>query len=374
MLRMVHTCPMIPPPKMYFTLSSIGTRRNVVEYLSVRYGLDISPSFSKAMFFMPQRSNGQHSSSSSSPPPSWCSNSIFRLRQVQSGTKVQQYFMFFTQAIGNHRRGSIVLLNRCIDAAYIITGITAPDSLFNDTLLECEMEAQRTMCISDVLIWQGTPLFESGTPARFSIPFYPDRHVILNEWLKHIRGTGCGIIQLEVPTWYKTLEETHSAYCNRYHDATHIVARSNRKTVSQKDAMSSLILIQQQQPSSQQHTHVDDTPHNTVNAYASPNSVAIASPNSVAIAPCNQDDDNNNEHTQNNECVGMIRDFYVHATDLPDVFELYSNKSMVGLLESPEAIACVRSMCDSKILRSNQGCFMKFEFVTQLQKWVPFRV
>lgn len=328
-------------PKMQFSASSVGTRRGIVEYLNTRYRLDIVPSFTRAMYFTSQRGGG-----GCNLP---VSNSLFRLRHAQPGSNVQQYFMFFTKSIGNQCRSSIVLLNRCIDVAYIVTGIVAPDCFFSDTLVECEMEAPNNMCISDILIWQGAPLFDPAASSKFTLPFHPHRLNIIAELMKCIRGTGCGTVHMDMATWYQSLDDVMLVYIFDRCDTTHLVARSNRKTVYQKDAMTSF------QPPSDQHA-------------------AVASSGTCNNNVTHHDDmmitNGDGEVVANN----VIRNFYVHATGLPDVFELYSDKSMIGVLESPEAVACVRSMQDSELLRNNQGCVMKFEYIAHLQKWIPFRV
>lgn len=335
---------------MQFSVTSTGTRRGVADYLNARYRLDLVPSFSRAMFFTSQRTTNNPS------------NNILRLRHAQHGSKIQQYFMLFTRSIGNYSRCSVLLINRCIDAAYVVTGITAPDCVYNDTLLECEMEADN-MCVSDILIWQGVPLFEpttiAGMSARFIEPFHPNRHAIMLEWVKNIRGTGSGTIPIKVATWYTNVEDAHHAYCLKESSATHLVARSNRKTIYQKDAMISLSVASSSTSSSTSIT-------------TNPNSTYTNEPVG-GVGGGGLQEENTPDTNVDTNVSGIVREFYVHATDLPDVFELYSDKSMISVLESPEAVACVRSMRDSELLRDHQGSMMKFEFVSHLQKWTPFK-
>lgn len=320
------------PPKMQFSSTSTGTRRGVVEYLNARYRLDLVPSFSRAMFYTSHRSNNP-------------SNSIFRLRHTQQCSRVQQYLMLFTRSIGNNSRCSVLLINRCIDLAYVVTGITAPYVVYNDTLVECEMEVDN-MCVSDILIWQGVPLFEptlAGVSARFKDPFHPYRQIILMEWIQNLCGTGSGVVPIKVATWHATIEDAHIAYCLKENNATHLVARSNRKTLFQKDVMVSF-------------------------------SGTTASTDHVQPTMPQLQEEEGTLCIHDSVGSSIVREFYVHATDLPDVFELYSDKSMIGVLESPEAVACVRSMRDSELLRDHQGSMMKFEFVSHLKKWTPFQL
>jgi len=256
--------------------------------------------------------------------------------------------MLFTRSIGNNSRCSVLLINRCIDLAYVVTGITAPYFVYNDTLVECEMEMDN-ICVSDILIWQGVPLFEptiAGVSARFKDPFLPYRQIVLMEWIQNLYGTGSGVVPIKVATWYATIEDAHLAYCLKENNATHLVARLNRKTLFQKDVMVSF-------------------------------SATTASTD--RLSPVQPVLDNQEEETLciphiPNAVGSIVREFYVHATDLPDVFELYSDKSMIGVLESPEAVACVRSMRDSELLRDHQGSVIKFEFVSHLKKWTPFQI
>jgi len=228
----------------------------------------------------------------------------------------------------------------------------APYFMYNDTLVECEMEAD-SICISDILVWQGVPLFEpsgTGMSARFNDSFHPNRQAILMEWMQNLRGTGSGVVPIKVATWYESIDDVHLAYCLNENNATHLVARSNRKTLYQKDAMlpfSATTVSTVRIPVQQVLQHVEDT---------------LCIHTSL---------DNGNGNGNGNDSI--VREFYVHATDLPDVFELYSDKSMISVLESPEAVACVRSMRDSELLRNHQGSVMKFEFVPHLKKWTPLK-
>jgi hypothetical protein len=223
------------------------------------------------------------------------------------------------------------------------------------------MEADN-MCVSDILIWQGVPLFEpttiAGMSARFIEPFHPNRHAIMLEWVKNIRGTGSGMIPIKVATWYTNVEDAHHAYCLKESSATHLVARSNRKTIYQKDAMISLSIA------SSSTSTITTNPNN-------PNDVDVLQ--TEPPPPVSLQEENAPDTNVDTNVSGIVREFYVHATDLPDVFELYSDKSMISVLESPEAVACVRSMRDSELLRDHQGSMMKFEFVSHLQKWTPFK-
>ena len=72
--------------------------------------------------------------------------------------------------------------------------------------------------------------------------------------------------------------------------------------------------------------------------------------------------------------------FYVRATHMPDVYELYREEVSASLSRSPDAFAGVRSMRDSLIMRSlfsassGGGATLPqcmFVFDTVIGKWTP---
>eukprot|EP00798_Chlamydomonas_sp_ICE-L_P013073 gene13073-3680_t len=140
---------------------------------------------------------------------------------------------------------------------------------------------------------------------------------------------------------------------------THIVARHNNKVATQKDAIMPLIF--------------DD------NSIIPDDDAAI-----IADYDDRSDDPLQPEETEyasarlEPEAVRHL--FYVRATHMPDVYELYREEVSASLSRSPDAFAGVRSMRDSLIMRSlfsaspGGGATLPqcmFVFDTVIGKWTP---
>eukprot|EP00798_Chlamydomonas_sp_ICE-L_P027289 gene27289-4592_t len=311
-----------------------------------------------------------------------------------------------TRAIGSSRSGSIVLINRCVDSCLATHGLFAPTGLFDeDTLIEGEMEdrllddvypanitneqTHRVFCATDVLVWRGRPVGvgHGSSGQQQCIMNATQRTDLLHTWYAEFESSNNNLVgavhsdvEIVLSTWHTTVVGLYRSLFVSTRDnmmssttVTHIVARHNNKVATQKEALMRLIF--------------DDN-----NIIADDDSAIIADEDSAIIADDYEDEDTGHrdedplqpEETEYDsarlEPEAVRHLFYVRATHMPDVYELYREEVSASLSRSPDAFAGVRSMRDSLIMRSlfsassGGGATLPqcmFVFDTVIGKWTP---
>eukprot|EP00798_Chlamydomonas_sp_ICE-L_P026733 gene26733-4300_t len=355
-------------------VNSPDDRRAICRYLFSRYNLkmmDGPPKFGNSMYFnrtlMPPHG-------AKSIPIASGNNMIFRAKYNAIGRHHQprHLLLLMTRAIGSSRSGSIVLINRCVDSCLATHGLFAPTGLFDeDTLIMGEMEdrllddvypanitneqTHRVFCATDVLVWRGRPVGVGHGSSR-------QQQCIMNA----TQRTDL------LHTWYAEFESSNNNLVGAVHSDVEIVLHNN-KVATQKDALLRLIF--------------DDN-----NIIADDDSAIIADEDSAIIADDYEDEDAGHrdedpfqpEETEYDsarlEPEAVRHMFYVRATHMPDVYELYREEVSASLSRSPDAFAGVRSMRDSLIMRSlfsassGGGATLPqcmFVFNTVIGKWTP---
>eukprot|EP00798_Chlamydomonas_sp_ICE-L_P009301 gene9301-16437_t len=302
---------------------------------------------------------------------------MFRAKYNATGRHHQprQFLLLITRAIGSSRSGSIVLINRCVDSCIAASGLFAPADMFDDdTLIEGEMEdrllyddvyptnitkeqTHRVFCATDVLVWHGRPVGvghhgPSGHHQQCMMNA-TQRTEILHTWYaefercnNNIVGAVSGDVEIILSAWhtnivglYRSLFVSPTDNTMSPTTVTHIVARHNNKVATQKDALMPLIF--------------DD------NSIIADDDAAIIADDDAAIiadddAAIIADDDagHRSDDSARLEPEAVRHLFYVRATHMPDVYELYREEVSASLSRSPDAFAGVRSMRDSLIMRS----------------------
>eukprot|EP00798_Chlamydomonas_sp_ICE-L_P013981 gene13981-19923_t len=390
-------------------VNSPDERRAIRRYLFSRYNLKMMegpPKFGNSMYF--NRTLPPHGSKNN-PATASTHNMMFRAKYNAIGRHHQprQFLLLITRAIGSSRSGSIVLINRCVDSCIAASGLFAPADMFDDdTLIEGEMEdhlldevyptnitkeqTHRVFCATDVLVWHGRPVgvgHHGPSGQQQCMMNATQRTELLHTWYaefercnNNLVGAVSGDVEIILSAWhtnivglYRSLFVSPTDNTMSSTTVTHIVARHNNKVATQKDALMPLIF--------------DDN-----NIIADDDAAIIANDDAAIIADDDEDEDTGHrssdplqpEDTEyasarlEPEAVRHL--FYVRATHMPDVYELYREEVSASLSRSPDAFAGVRSMRDSLIMRSlfsassGGGATLPqcmFVFDTVIGKWTP---
>eukprot|EP00798_Chlamydomonas_sp_ICE-L_P029627 gene29627-5045_t len=307
-------------------VNSPDERRAIRWYLFSRYNLKMMegpPKFGNSMYF--NRTLPPHGSKNN-PATASTHNMMFRAKYNAIGRHHQprQFLLLITRAIGSSRSGSIVLINRCVDSCIAASGLFAPADMFDDdTLIEREMEDR---------------LLDEVYPTNI------------------------------------TKEQTHRVFC-----ATDVLVWHGRP-----------VGVGHHGPSGQQQCMMNATQRTELlhTWYAEfercNNNLVGAVSGDVEMILHRSDDPLQPEDTEyasariEPEAVRHL--FYVRATHMPDVYELYREEVSASLSRSPDAFAGVRSMRDSLIMRSlfsassGGGATLPqcmFVFDTDIGKWTP---
>eukprot|EP00798_Chlamydomonas_sp_ICE-L_P006307 gene6307-2936_t len=394
-------------PTFSCTLVNIpDDRRAIRRYLLSRYNLKMMegpPKFGNSIYFNKTLLPPQ---GAKSIPIARDNNMMFRARYnaiAPPHQQSRQFLLLMTRAIGSSRSGSIVLINRCVDSCLATRGLFAPAGIFDeDTLIEGEMEdrilddvyqdnitkeqTHRVFCATDVLVWHGRPVgVGHGTSGQQCMMNATQRTELLHTWysefessINNLVGAFRGDVEIVLSAWhtniiglYKSLFVSQRDNMMSSTTITHIVARHKNKVSTQKDALMPLIF-----DDNNISVHDDEDADNNISVHDDEDDAVHRS--DAPLQP---------EETTAYDSVSLQPEvvrhlFYVRATHMPDVYELYREEVSASLSRSPDAFAGVRSMRDSLIMRSlfsassgggGGGALPQcmFVFDTVIGKWTP---
>lgn len=373
---------------MYFLckpVSDVRERHALREYVRERYGLGVmsQPGYNNLMFY---KHNPSDVSSSSSL--------LFRVRSVPPhGSPPQQFVMLMTRMYGCARAGSILLLNRCIDAVHVVCGLYAPREHFEDTLVEGEIElmgGDGAFCFvaSDILLMAGRRMQNTHNFMETRLPLLQRWLAEMQECHREIVGVGdfdegrdgktkralsCPV-RVMVPQWFESPQELYDHVFGESSSSpspavvSHVIVRRRTKCPGVgKDAMIPLIIASEPRDEAPRAPEVVEA----AEAASAASAPRVMEAPAVAASRVVEEDDL------------VLQQFYVRGTSMPDVYELYRECASVGV-RGPDATAGVRSMRDSRLLRdlisghANRGGGGRallprctFEFSEVIGRWTP---
>jgi hypothetical protein len=307
----------------------------------------------------------------------------------------------------------------------------------DDTLIEGEMEdrlldevyptnitkeqTHRVFCATDVLVWHGRPVgvgHHGPSGQQQCMMNATQRTELLHTWYAEFErcnnnlvvGAVSGDVEIILSAWhtnivglYRSLFVSPTDNTMSSTTVTHIVARHNNKVATQKDALMPLIFDDNDIIADDDAAIIADDDAaiiaNDDAAIIADDDAAIIADDDAAIiadddAAILADEDEDARHRSDDplqpeeteyasarlEPEAVRHLFYVRATHMPDVYELYREEVSASLSRSPDAFAGVRSMRDSLIMRSlfsassGGGATLPqcmFVFDTVIGKWTP---
>ena len=300
------------------------------------------------------------------------SDIIVCLKKLTCTDASRQFLMLLTRSFNVCRSANVIFINKYSGSVFYSSGASCSSEYFHDTLVEGYFETPDVFSLSDILIHKGAPLFRIEQEKRGVFSMDSVSRASLMQTLAEDFEKMQSPIKFTVPTWHSSVECLYrSIFSTEKVPALpmHMVVRRNvNKYITQKDVF--VKIGADPVTEAEQETETDDP-------VPMEKAVEEAVKEAVEEVVTNAFEEVATEYKEVEDETGD-RMFFVRATNLPDVYELYDHFASIGLIP-PDAIAGILTLRDShamtQLFKHHKGCRTvlrhTFSFNSTVRKWVP---
>ena len=277
---------------------------------------------------------------------------MIRLRMQQGPAfRARPFYLFLTRISSPSGGGNCILIDRCFGCLYFSTHSIFPAEAFDDTLIEGEFD-EGVFHASDVLIHRGETMYNRQHPSSFRVLALARigilRGLLLQDQPQLQQNFRAPVWYPDIDTLYKNIFAGGECKVDPTH-VTGIIIRNPKKHVDQRDVFIPMMMEEE-----------------GANLLPPP-----------AVEKLGQEHfELELEHGRELGKELERRDFFVRATSMPDVYELFEHTASVNLCP-PYAIAGILKLSHSQsmaaLFKADRSLIIQcmFEFNTEVNKWVP---